>query len=93
MSENEWCIIGEFPSCAQAEVIRLLLEEENVPAKIEPSDPIMALNSGVRLLVECDLAHRAKWVLKKADFTADELNFLATGELPQKRNDNENLKS
>jgi hypothetical protein len=41
--------------------------------------------TGVRLMVESDLAHRAKWILKRNDFTDEELNYLATGELPQKK--------
>ena len=85
MPSNEWCIITDIITLAEAEVIKSLLEDEGVETRIEPSDQVMAAITGVRLMVESDLAHRAKWILKRNDFTDEELNYLATGELPQKK--------
>jgi hypothetical protein len=85
MPSDEWCIITDFISLAEAEVINSLLEEDGVETRFEPSDQIMAAITGVRLMVESYLEHRAKWILKRNDFTDEELHYLATGELPQKK--------
>ena len=53
-----------------------LLAEEGVETRIEPSDHIVAVTTGVRLMVEADMVHRAKWILKRNDFSYEELNFL-----------------
>ncbi len=82
MLSEEWPVIGEMPNYAEAEVIKLLLESENVPTKIELSDPINP-HSGVHLMVESHLVHRAIWILKNKGISDAELNFLATGELMQ----------
>ncbi|MDA8433462.1 MAG: hypothetical protein M0Z60_10950 [Nitrospiraceae bacterium] len=87
MPFDEWSVIARLPTHAEGEVIRLLLEAEGVRAKTEPAD---ALNprSGIRLLVQSDLVHRAKWVLKDERVTAAELEFLATGRLPERKEGN-----
>ena len=85
MLDGEWCVFGEFPNAAEAEVIKSLLESEGVTAKIEIFDPI----NGVRLFIEANLVHRAIWIFKSSGYTEAELDFLATGELPKKRNTDE----
>jgi hypothetical protein len=82
MLSEEWPVIAEMPNFAEAEVIKLLLESENVPTKIELSDSINP-HSGVYIMVESHLVHRAIWVLKNKGISDAELNFLATGELTQ----------
>lgn len=86
MLSEEWPIIAEMPNFAEAEVIKLLLEIENVPTKIELSESINP-HSGVYVMVESHLVHRARWILKDKGISEAELNFLATGELTQDEND------
>lgn len=88
MLSEEWSIIAKLPNLAEAEVIKLLLESENVQTEIQSVDSINP-HSGVYLLVESNLDHRAKWVLKNKGITDAELNFLATGELTGKDIENE----
>ena len=85
MDKDEWCVISEFPNYAGAEIMKSVLEASGVPAKIIPSDSITSFYTGVHVLVYASLVHRAKWILKNADFSEAELNYLATGELPSSR--------
>ena len=88
MGNDEWCVIREFPNYAGAEIMKSLLETAGVPTEIIPSDRITALYTGVRVLVKGSLVHRARWVLSNADFSEDELVYLATGELPHLKKEN-----
>lgn len=91
MLSEEWPVISEVPNYAEAEVIKLLLESNNVPTKIELSDPINP-QAGVYVMVKSHLEHRARWILKDKGLSDPELNFLATGELSQEqKNDNDEL--
>ena len=85
MDKDKWCVISEFPNYAGAEILKSLLEASGVPTKIVPSDRITAFYTGVHVLVESSLVHRAKWLLNNADFSDAELNYLATKELPSSR--------
>jgi|MudIll2142460700_1097286.scaffolds.fasta_scaffold00902_9 hypothetical protein len=87
MQNEEWTIIAKLPTLAEAEVIKLLLESEGRKTEIQSTDSINP-HSGVYLLVESDLVHRAIWILKNNGITDVELGFLATGELC-KENQNE----
>jgi len=82
MDKDKWCVISEFPNYAGAEIMKSVLEASDVPVKIVPSDRITAFYTGVRVLVNGSLVHRAKWLLNNADFSEAELNYLATKELP-----------
>ncbi|MHB8882989.1 MAG: hypothetical protein ACYC69_15955 [Thermodesulfovibrionales bacterium] len=80
MLNEEWSIFAKVATLPEAEVIKLLLESENVETDIHPVDSINP-HAGVYLLVESDLVHRAIWIIKNKGTTDDELDFLATGEL------------
>ncbi len=80
MLKEEWSIIAKVPTFAEAEVVKLLLETEDVETVIQKIDSINP-KSGFNIVVESDLVHRAAWILKNKGITAAELNFLATGEL------------
>jgi len=82
MDKDEWCVFCEFSNYAGAEIMKSVLEASGVPAIIVPSDRITAFYTGVRVLVNASLIHRARWLLKNADFSDAELNYLATHELP-----------
>ena len=72
MLSEEWPVIAEMPNYAEAEVIKLLLESEDVPTKIELSDSINP-HSGVYVMVESHLVHRAIWILKIKEFQVQSL--------------------
>jgi hypothetical protein len=86
MPNQNWAIVARVPTFSEAEVIKLLLETENVETDIQAIDSINP-TAGFNLLVEADLVHRAKWILKNQGITNGELSYLATGEL-QKENQN-----
>ncbi|KIE17994.1 hypothetical protein DS62_06015 [Smithella sp. SC_K08D17] len=79
-ADNEWSLINEFLNRAEAESLRLLLEEAGVPTRIEPMSSTIFPPSSVKLFVELALLHRAKWILKDT-VTDEELDVLATGKL------------
>ncbi len=82
MYEGDWCVFKKFPNYAGPEVLKSLLEPQGVPTKIIPSGKLTSLHSEVLLLVEKSLLHRARWILKNAEFSEEELVFLSTGKLP-----------
>ena len=88
MPNEEWPIIVKLATLAEAKVIKLLLETEGVETEIQSVDSINP-QSGVNILVESDLLHRARWTLTNSGITDAELDFLATGELKKERQNEE----
>ena len=60
--------------------MRSWLEFEEVPRKVEAR----ALENGRESQFCVSLAHRARWIVAQPPPSDEELNFLATGELPGK---------
>ena len=85
MNDDEWYVFKKFPTHAGAEVLKTLLESEDVPTKIEPSSTLAFPPREVLLYVEKSLLHRAEWVIKNSEFSEEELTYLATGELPSSK--------
>jgi hypothetical protein len=78
---EEWEFFKSFPDFGPAEAMRVWLQHENVPTKIEAR----SLESGIEhqycVFVAKRLAHRARWVTAQLPPTEQELEFLATGKL------------
>ena len=79
---EDWVLFQSFPDFGPAEAMRVWLQHEGVPTKVESR----ALESGVEaqygVFVAKHLAHRARWVAAQLPPTEAELEFLATGKLP-----------
>jgi hypothetical protein len=58
-----------------------------VAAKVEVISDFPGQERGVKLLVDAALAHRARWLLKLNTVTDAELDYLATGKLPNPTDD------
>ena len=65
-----------------AEVDAGFLRSEMVPVKVEILSDIPGLDRGALLWVEASLVHRARWLLKLETVSDAELDYLATGNLP-----------
>ena len=77
-----WESIRGFAERGPAEALRVQLESEGVPTRIEGNALENAIEARFLVLVPTSLAHRARWVTSDFLFTEAELNFLATGKLP-----------
>ncbi len=79
---DEWQPILEFSDRGSAEAVAAILGTEGVPTCIEPRRLTAGIEARFDVAVQASLVHRARWVLALSEFTDEELNFLATGELP-----------
>lgn len=68
-----------FDDEPSAEAVAELLRGQGVPARVETQSPVPGLVEDIRVVVPKALEHRARWLLRSADVTDGELNFLATG--------------
>jgi len=64
--------------------MRSWLEFEEVPYKVEARALENGRESQFCVFVAKALAHRARWIVAQPPPSDEELNFLATGELPGK---------
>ena len=78
----DWQTFNVYPNHLAAHVAAGLLENEGVPALIQPLGCIPGLEIFVAVLVPRELLHRARWIHALLSPTDAELEFLATGQLP-----------
>lgn len=82
----EWTIFKSFDNRALAEMMSERFRSNGIPTKIDYG----AYNSGVdgvRLYVPQELVHRARWLTSETALSDEELDYLATGELPASKKD------
>lgn len=80
---EEWEVLLTFEDEGSAQALAELLVKEGVPASVEVQAPVPGLVENVRLVVRSDMAHRARWILNSSKLTDEELDFAATGQLPE----------
>jgi len=80
MSET-WHTFQVFSDLASAQAVAGRLQIEGVPAQVNTTEALSAVQSGFELLVPGSMMHRARWVLAQVELTGAELSFLATGKL------------
>jgi len=80
---DEWGLLDTYPARIAAEIDAGLLRSEGVAAKVEAISDFPGQESGARLWVDAALAHRARWLLKMSTVSEAELEYLATGKLPE----------
>ena len=82
MHEMPWERFMSFPDSASAIAIAGYFEQNGVPSRVEAGSPGVDLSPVAYILVQGQLAHRARWLLAQhADLSEAELEFLATGRL------------
>jgi len=79
---NEWCVFDTYPNAIAAEADAGYLRSEMVAAKVEVVSDFPGQDRGARLWVDAALVHRARWLLKLGTVSEAELEYLATGKLP-----------
>ena len=78
----DWDIFKIFETHASADILADHLNAEGIPTQVIAEKLEAGLESEFQVLVPSELVHRARWVLANSEFTDNELNFIATGELP-----------
>jgi len=79
---SEWCVLDTYADRLAAEADAGYLRSEMVAAKVEITADFPGQDRGARLWVDAELAHRARWLLKLSSVSEGELEYLATGKLP-----------
>ena len=79
---DEWLLFRSFDDHGSADVMCQWLLREQVPAKVVPRTLENALESQFGVFVLRSLAHRARWVVAQLPPSDEELEYLATGQLP-----------
>jgi hypothetical protein len=77
-----WCVLGCYDEPLSAAIDAGFLRGEGIATWVEPASDYVCINRPLRLFVNADLVHRARWLLKLETVSEAELDFLATGELP-----------
>jgi hypothetical protein len=79
-------LLGTYASESAAEADAAYLRSQGVEAEVHASRDIPGTDRGARLMVDEDLEHRARWLLKLEPVSEAELEYLATGTLPPQAN-------
>ncbi len=80
--DRPWERVMSFPDAASATAAAAYFEQNGVPSRVEAGSPSVDLSPVAHVLVQGQLAHRARWLwAQQADITEAELHFLATGKL------------
>ena len=80
---DEWCVLQTYANAISAEADAGFLRSEQVAARVEVISDFPGQDRGARLWVDAALAHRARWLLKLGTVSDAELEYLATGKLPE----------
>jgi hypothetical protein len=75
---SDWILFKSFANRNAADILCAQLELEGVASRIEAHD----VEAEFHVLVPADLVHRARWITSQLAPTDSELEFLATGVLP-----------
>jgi hypothetical protein len=84
---NEWSVLDTYGDRLAAEADAGYLRSEMVAAKVEVISDFPGQERGAQLWVDAALAHRARWLLKLNTVSDAELDYLATGKLPNSTDD------
>jgi hypothetical protein len=86
---NEWCVLDTYADRFAAEADAGFLRGERIAARVEVISDFPGQDRGARLFVDAALAHRARWLLKLEPVSDAELEYLATGRLPNSTDDSQ----
>lgn len=81
IKERGWERFATYSDELAAKVVVDYLHRHACPAQVGGSAGAN-IDSGVHVLVPGELLHRARWLWAQADLSEQELDFLASGELP-----------
>jgi hypothetical protein len=79
--DQEWQTVASLSDAPSAQILAQRLIFEGVPARVMSDPQLLGEGRNCEVQVPSALAHRARWVLAESQFTDEELNYFATGEL------------
>ena len=82
MTSDDWVLFKVAANGIEANRIADFLNISGVPAYVDEGALGVGLDGGHKIYVAAELLHRARWVSADAGITDEELEFLATGKLP-----------
>ena len=83
MSSDEWLVLARFGDGILAQALLGLMESENVPARIASNQVVPGLATEFAVLVPAEQLGKAQLIREQARVSEQDLNYLATGELPE----------
>ena len=81
MSETKWQLLTTAPNIPAAHALETLLKGRGIECRLKSDTALLGEGRECAVMVEVSLLHRAKYVLAEVNFTDEELDFLATGQL------------
>lgn len=82
LRDDEWEYFRGYTDHGSVTVVSKHLELEGVPTQIEERGPMTGDQPEFWIIVQCSLAHRARWLLAQLPPEDSELTYLATKKLP-----------
>ena len=79
MSQPKWHVLTTAPDLPSAHALVEVLTAQGITSRVVPDSTLLGQALSCRVLVDSALAHRAKWLISQAQFSDEELAFLATG--------------
>ncbi len=83
MLPDDWQPLETFSTHLAAEIAAAVLRADSMAVRIESFGVVPGLEQGSQLMVPAPLLHRARWLLAQAKVSDAELDYLATGKLPE----------
>jgi hypothetical protein len=80
-AESDWEYFRGYSDQGSARVVANQLELEGVPTQLQERNPLSGAAPEYWIVVPCDLAHRARWIVAQLPMDDAELTYLATKRL------------
>ena len=79
---ERWELFKVLGDRIEADRLTAFLESSGVPAYVDHGALGAGLEGEYKVFVAAEFAHRARWVTSQPEVSDEELEFLATGKLP-----------
>jgi hypothetical protein len=81
MAETEWRLLITLPDVPSAQSLAQVLMDDGIVARVMSDASVLGQAAPSRIYVGATHLYRARWFLTQRQFTDEELDYLATGEL------------
>ena len=81
MSATEWRLLTTLPDLPSAQSLADILIHDGVAARVMSDASVLGQAAPSKIYVDATHLHRARWFMAQRQFTDEELEFLATGDL------------
>jgi len=81
VSETEWRLLTTLPDLPSAQSLAEILIGDGVAARVMSDASVLGQAAPSRIYVDATHLHRARSFMAQRQFTDEELDYLATGEL------------